>query len=118
MKTFLSIIFLFLFTTQDDFTFTNGNQKVVLKIDNGSSNLTWGKKSLLTLKVENIATEKMSMSAPGLRIIGSENPKEEIHLEITPERNVVKKDTLHLHFRFRDKANNSIYHAFKILIRG
>ena len=117
MKTFLSILFLLVLTIQDDFTFTNDNQKVVLKIDNGSSHLTWGKKSILTLKVENIATEKMSMSAPGLRIIRSDNPKEEINLEITPERNVVKKDTLNLHFRFRDKANNSIYHVFKILIR-
>ena len=116
MKTFLSIIFLLVYTIQDDFTFTNENQKVVLKIDNGSRNLTWGNKSILNLKVENIETQKMSMSAPGIRFIKSANPKEEITLEITPEKNVVGKDTLNLNVGFRDKENNITRHVFKILI--
>ncbi|MFC7773059.1 hypothetical protein [Flavobacterium sp. GCM10027622] len=116
MKTLFSILFLFLFTVQDNFTFTSENQKVTLKIDGGTRHLTWGKKSVLTLKVANIETEKMSVSAPGIRIIKSANPKEEINLEITPEKSAVVKDTLKLNFRFRNQANNFIYHFFKIAI--
>ena len=116
MKVLLSSILLILFAIQDDFTFVNENQKVVLKIDNGVRTLTWGKKSILNLKVENIDTEKMNMSAVGIRFSKSKNPKEEVTLEVVPEREAMENDTLNLHVGFQDKNNEYIHHKFVILI--
>ncbi|OYU82857.1 MAG: hypothetical protein CFE24_13885 [Flavobacterium sp. BFFFF2] len=116
MKVLLSSILLILFAIQDDFTFVNENQKVVLKIDNGVRTLTWGKKSILNLKIENIDLQKMTMSAPGIRFIKSKNPTEEVKLEVTPDREVTEKDTLNLHVGFRNKNNEYIHHRFSIVI--
>lgn len=117
MKIILTSIFLFFFVLQDDFTFVSENQKVVLKIDNGVRTLTWGKKSILLLTVENIDPKTMSMSAPGIKFTTSKNPKEEVALEIFPEREVMKNDTLNLHVGFRDKHNEYQHHKFAILIK-
>lgn len=116
MKVLLSSILLILFAVQDDFTFVSENQKVVLKIDNGIRTVAWGKKSVLNLKVENIDTEKMTMSAPGIRFVKSKNPKEEVTLEVIPEREVIENDTLNLHVGFRGRNNEYIHHKFSILI--
>jgi hypothetical protein len=116
MKVLFSSILLILLALQDNFTFVNENQKVVLKIDNGIRTLVWGKKSVLNLKVENIDTEKMTMSAPGISFIKSRNPKEEVTLEVVPEREVIENDTLNLHVGFRNKNNEYIHHKFAILI--
>lgn len=116
MKLLLLSIFLVLFATQDDFTFVNENQKVVLKINNGTKTLAWGRKAVLNFKVENIDTKKMTMSAPGIRFIKSNNPKEEVNLEVIPQREVIENDTLNLHMGFRDKNNEYINHKFSILI--
>jgi hypothetical protein len=116
MKILLSSIFLILLAVQDDFTFVSENQKVVLKIDNGVRTVAWGRKSVLNLKIENIDTEKMTMSAPGIRFIKSKNPKEEVTLEVIPEREVIENDTLNLHVGFRDKNNEYVHHKFAILI--
>lgn len=116
MKVLLTSIFLILFAVQDDFTFVSENQKVVLKIDNGARTVAWGKKSVLNLKVENIDTEKMTMSAPGIRFAKSKNPKAEVTLEVIPERHVMENDTLNLHIGFRDKNNEYVHHKFAILI--
>jgi len=116
MKILLPTIFFFLIAVQDDFTFTSRNQKVVLRIDNGNKTLVWGKKSILNIKVENIDTQKMSMSAPGIRFVKSNNPKEEINLEIMPEKDVIENDTLNLFIGFKDKNNEYIDHRFAIFI--
>lgn len=116
MKVLLSSILLILFAVQDDFTFVNENQKIVLKIDNGVRTISWGKKSVLNLKVENIDIKKMTMSAPGIRFINSKNPKEELTLEVIPQRENIENDTLNLNVGFRNKNNEYIHHKFAILI--
>lgn len=117
MKLFLSIIFLAIFTIQDDFTFVKNNQKIVLKVDDGKRNLTWEQKSILHLKIENIDPQKLNMSAPGIRFIKSDNPKEEINLEITPKRDLIENDTLNLNVGFKNSNNDYIHHRFVILIK-
>lgn len=104
------------FAVQDDFTFVHENQKIVLKINNGARTVVWGKKSILHLKVENIDPQKMTMSAPGIRLIKSKNPKEEITLEVIPRREVIENDTLALHIMFQDQKNDYVHHKFAIPI--
>ena len=118
MKIFFSILALVIFATQDDFTFISNNRKVVLKIDEGRRNLRWGKKSILNLTLENISPQRLTMSAPGIRFIKSDNSNDEVNLEITPEKGIIENDTLILNIGFRDNNNeNYISHRFVILIR-
>ncbi|MEM0544073.1 hypothetical protein WFZ85_15895 [Flavobacterium sp. j3] len=116
MKGILSIVFLSLLIVQDNFTFTNENQKVILSIDNNAKTLTWEKNSIIKLRVENIDTKKMTMSAKGIMFMKSDKPTEEVNLSITPKRESFQNDTLNLHIGFKNEKNEFIHHKFLILI--
>ena len=119
MKLMSIIMFLFisLLPQKDEFTFENGNQKIILKIDNGTKNLKWGKTSKLILQLENIEPQKLSVSAPGIKPIRSEKNINELKLEITPEKRLFESDSLSLHVGYKDETDNYIHHAFLILIK-
>lgn len=117
MKLILSLLLFTILTAQESFTFIKGNQKIVLKVDDGSKNLIWGKKSILSLILENIDHQKMSMSAPGIKMIKSQNSKI-INLEITPDKRIIEKDTLILNIGFKDANKNFFHHHFSIIIKN
>ena len=113
----MMFLFIFLFPQKDKFTFENGNQKIILKIDNRTKYLNWGKTSRLTLKLENIKPQKISMSAPGIIPISSKKNINEVKLEITPDKNLLESDTLKLNVGYMDETKKYIHHAFLILIK-
>jgi hypothetical protein len=119
MKLMNMIVFLFiiLLPQKDEFTFENGNQKIILKIDNGAKSLKWGKTSRLILQLENIELQKLSVSAPGIKPIRSKKSINELKLEITPEKRLFESDSLSLNVGYKDETDNYILHAFLILIK-
>jgi hypothetical protein len=119
MKLMNIIMFLFitLLPQKDEFTFKNGNQKIILKIDKGAKNLKWGKTSTLILQLENIQPQKLSVSAPGIKPIKSEQNINELKFEINPEKILFESDSLNLHVGYKDETDNYIHHAFLILIK-
>jgi hypothetical protein len=120
MKLSYMILFLVivLLPQKDEFTFENGNQKIILKIDNGTRNLNWGKTSRLTLQLKNIESQKISMSAPSIKQIKTGENKNEVNLEITPDKELFESDSLNLNVGYKDETNNYIHHKFSILIEN
>ena len=122
-KVYLILILSFLIVSwniiQDNsFVFQKESQKLVLKIENGMNYIKWNTKTRFTIKTENINPEKLTLSAPGLRIIkpATELTKEstwEILAEKTPDKN----DTLKLFITGRDLKDSVWSHQFKILIK-
>jgi hypothetical protein len=117
MKLMIMFLFIIILPQKDEFTFENGNQKIILKIDNGTKNLKWGKTSRLILQLENIEPQKLSVSAPGIKPIKSGKNINELKLEITPEKSLFESDSLSLNVGYKDGAENYIHHAFLILIK-
>lgn len=73
----------------DNFIFQKGNQKVTLEIEDGVQFLKWNKKTKITIKTENIDNRKLSLSAPGLRLLnGATDDKNESTWEINAEKNM------------------------------
>ena len=118
MKLLFTIVFSILpFLQQtDSFVFKNGNQKIVLKIDNGNRNLSWGKTSVLNLSLKNINPSKLNMSAPGIRYLKSKRDNE-VNLEITPTKDIFKNDSLNLHVGYEDENKSYVHHKFTVLIK-
>ncbi|WP_281310231.1 hypothetical protein [Flavobacterium flavigenum] len=113
----IMLLFVILLPQKDEFIFKNGNQKIILKVDNGTKNLIWGKTSKLILQFENIEVQKLSVSAPGIKPIKNEKNINELKLEITPEKELFESDSLSLNVGYKDESNNYIHHAFLILIK-
>lgn len=103
---------------QDDrFIFQKGNQKLEIKLSNGTRYLKWNEQINLRLTTVNIDPRKLTLSAPGLRLVkGATEIDTESIWEIKPERKYIKNDTLKLFVSGRD-SNDSIWnHKFKIPI--
>lgn len=116
--TFLFSIFLLLsWTQQDDFEFQKGNQKMKLELETGKRYLKWGEKTKIKISFENIDPQKLSYSAPGIRILRNENTNVSSTLEITPEKNIIKNDTLKIFVSGREENDSIWFHKFKILIK-
>jgi hypothetical protein len=111
------LLFVILLPQKDEFIFENGNQKIILKVDNGAKNLMWGKTSKLILQLKNIEAQKLSVSAPGIKLIRNEKNINELKLEITPEKELFESDSLSLNVGYKDESNNYLHHAFLILIK-
>lgn len=102
----------------DNFIFQKGNQKVTLEIEDGVQFLKWNKKTKITIKTENIDNRKLSLSAPGLRLLnGATDDKNESTWEINAEKKYVKNDTLKLFISGRDLKDSIWSHQFKIVIK-
>jgi len=102
---------------RNNLIFQKENQKVILELENGRTYLKWNEKTKLKLKTENIDNRRLSLSAPGLRILKGANEKNESILEITPERKYIENDTLNLFISCRDIKDSTWTHKFKILIK-
>lgn len=102
----------------DIFIFERGNQKVILKIENGMNFLKWNEISKLTIRTENIPYNKIRVVAPGLRLLkGSNKINSESVWEIIPKKEQVKNDTLKLKFGTYSLKDKFWWHEFKILVK-
>lgn len=110
------ILLLFSYAQQNDFIFSHDNQKIILKIDDGKRNLRWNEMSILNLKLENIDSQKMSFSAPGIKFRKTDK-KNELDLEVTPAKEIFEKDSLNLFLSYKDQKEQFISHKFSIAIK-
>ncbi|MEO4005486.1 hypothetical protein [Flavobacterium sp. CAU 1735] len=100
------------------FLFQKDNQKVVLEIENGAKHFNWDTKTSFTVKTENIDPRKLRLIAPGLRLLkGAHENNTESIWEITPQKALIKNDTLKVFVSVRNKDNSFWTHQFKILIK-
>ncbi|HSD14377.1 MAG TPA: hypothetical protein VLB74_06990 [Flavobacterium sp.] len=121
----LKLLFILIFscigwsTLQNNpFVFQRDNQKVVLEIENGKEYLIGDIKAKLKLKTENINPQKLSLSAPGLRLLlGANDNNNESLWEILPKKQNIKNDTLILSVVGRDLKDSIWVHKFKILVK-
>lgn len=118
-KLLLSLIFaLVIFAEQDDFIFQNGNQKLRLELENKKRYLNWNTKTKIKIHLENIDPQKMAFSAPGLTLLRNENTSTSSTLQITPDKTLIKNDTLKLFVRGTVQEDSIFVHQFKIPIRN
>ena len=115
MKTLLSIILIITFAVQDDFTFTNNKEKIVLKIDDGKKNLTWNTKSMLTLELKNIKKESVMVAGTGIEFVRNSTPNK-INLQITPNKEEFESDKLELDVSYFDNKHKYVTHTFLVLV--
>lgn len=106
-------------TIQDNpFVFEKDNQKVVLEIENGAKHFNWDTKTSFTLKTENIDPRKLRLIAPGLRLLkGANANNNESIWEITPQKALIKNDTLKVFVSVHNKEESFWTYSFKILIK-
>ena len=116
MKILLSIILILTFTVQDDFTFVNKNEKIILKINDGEKNLTWNNKSILTLELKNIKKENVMVAGTEIEFIRNSNPKK-INLQVTPTKELFENDKLELDVSYFDNKHKYVSHTFLLLIK-
>jgi len=117
MKLICTLILLLLaHSQQDDFIFSHDNQKITLKIDDGKRNLKWKEKSILNLKLENIDSQKMSLSAPGI-MFRKTDKKNELDVEVTPTKEIFERDSLNLFVSYKDQKDKFVSHKFSIAIK-
>ena len=116
MKTFLSIILIITFAVQDDFTFVNNKEKIVLKIDDGKKNLTWNNKSILTLELKNIKKETVMVVGTEIEFVRNSNSNK-INLEVTPNKEVFESDKMELDVSYFDNKQKYVSHTFLLLIK-
>jgi hypothetical protein len=119
MKTITILILLFAFCIQNsDFVFVSGNQKITLKVDDDLDHLNWGKTSNLNLELVNIDRQMINLSAPGIRFSRDDNKdsKNEIKLEVRPDKKLMENDTLNLHVSYRSDTT-FVSHIFAIIIK-
>jgi len=115
---FVSIFFLVGWTQQDDLQFQKGNQKMQLELETGKRYLKWGEKTKIKIKFENIDPQKLTYSAPGIRILRNEITNSSSTLEITPEKSIISNDTLKIFVSGREENDSIWFHKFKILIKN
>ena len=116
MKTLLSIILIFTFAVQDDFTFVNNKEKIILKIDDGKKNLTWNIKSDLTLELKNIKKENVMVAGTEIEFVRNSNPNK-ITLKVTPTKELFESDKMELDVSYFDSKHKYISHTFLLLIK-
>lgn len=104
-------------TQEQNFLFQRGNQKITLELLNGLPFLKWDLKTKLKLNFENIDSEKLSFSAPGISILKYEKTKNVTYIEITPKKKIIRNDTLKLLVIGRDSKDSIWFHNFKIPIK-
>src|SRR5688572_10160912 len=110
--------FSFAAMVQDHFVYTNGNQELYIKLDNGSNFLKWSETSTIKLRTRNIDPQNLSMSAPSLRLVkGATDDNPESLWHIKPEKGQIKNDTLKLNILVRDGEISGWRHQFKIVIK-
>ena len=115
----LSLVIVSWNVLQDDsFVFKTESQKLELKIENGMKYIKWNTKTKFTIKTENIDQNKLTIAAPGIRILkpANELTKESIW-EITAEKTPDKKDTINLFLTGRDLEDAVWIHKIKIPIK-
>jgi len=127
MKKYTNILFLMLFTClfvswntfqNNDYTFKRKNQKISLRIENGMNYLRWNEKTKLIVNTKKIDPKKLSLSAPGLRlIVGATDFDSESVWEITTGEKLTNTDTLTLFLSCRDLKDKFWSHQFKIPIK-
>ena len=115
MKTFLSIILIITFAVQDDFTFVNNKEKIILKIDDGKKNLTWNNKSVLTLELKNIKKETVMVVGTEIEFVRNSNPNK-INLEVTPNKELFESDKMELDVSYFDSKHKYVSHTFLLVI--
>ena len=119
----LRLILIFVFigwnTLQDNqFVFQRDNQKIVLEIENGKKYLSFDIKTKLKIKTENINPQKLTLSAPGLKLLKGANANNSESLwEVLPKKQSIKNDTLKLTVASRDLKDSIWVHQFKILVK-
>lgn len=116
IKTLLSIILIITFAVQDDFTFINNEEKIILKIDDGKKNLTWNTKSDLTLELKNIKKENIMIVGTEIEFVRNSNPNK-ITLKVTPTKDLFESDKMDLDVSYFDSKHKYISHTFSLLIK-
>ncbi len=116
MKTLLSIILIITFAVQDDFTFVNNKEKIILKIDDGKKNLSWNTKSSLTLDLKNIKKETVMVVGTEIEFVRNSNPNK-ITLKVTPTKELFESDKMELDVSYFDSKKKYISHTFLLLIK-
>lgn len=102
----------------NDYTFKRKNQKISLRIENGMNYLRWNEKTKLIVNTKKIDPKKLSLSAPGLRlIVGATDFDSESVWEITTGEKLTNTDTLTLFLSCRDLKDKFWSHQFKIPIK-
>ena len=120
---YLLLLSLFWFTIgsrnsqENEFTFQNGKQKIVLSIVSGKDYLQWEEQSVLKLACENIDPKKLSVTAPGLSLLKGADENNESLWQLTPKRELIKSDTLKLKVWVKNTKKSSWKHTFKIVVR-
>lgn len=119
LKIFISLILLSIISAeQDDFIFQNGNQKLRLELENQKRYLKWNTKSKIKIHFENVDPKTMAFSAPGLTLLRDENTNSSSILQITPDKKLIKKDTLKLFVRGSVQEDSVFVHQFNIPIKN
>jgi hypothetical protein len=102
---------------QKEFIFALESEKIILKIDNGKKYLEWNKTSTLNLKTENINIKTLTIITPGITFKKGVARKNELNLEIKPNRKLFGKGTVKFQFAYKSHDETCIPVLFVIPIK-
>jgi len=103
---------------KNDFIFQRGNQKMIIKLENGQSYIKWNVKSKLIIKLENIDPIKLSFAGPGISNLKIENSKEEVQLDILVPKQNKERGILKYFVSGKDSKDSTWTHYFSIQIKN
>lgn len=104
-------------SSSDDLVFSNGKEKIELKILTGENYLEDNKVNDIKVILKNINPKTMSFSGYGIKYSKDKTKyKNQVLLEIEPNKTVMKSDTLKIIVSYK-KEQNITYHEFKIPVK-
>jgi hypothetical protein len=96
---------------RNNYLFENGNQKLILKVDDGNDNLHLDKKSVMNLKLYKINLDDLSLLGP---ITANVISKKEIELFVTPTNKNAKDGFIKIKVEFKGENKKRVIHTFII----
>lgn len=96
---------------ESNYAFENGDQKLVLKIDNEQKNLQLDKKSTMILTLSNISIDGLTLQGP---ITAHATKENELEIYIKPTNKNIKKNTAKIKVGFINRNEQKIWHTFSI----
>lgn len=99
-----------------DYHYANGNQKATIEVQSEDNFLKTDRATKVLLKLENIAPETITVSAPNMKMLMKENTENSIMLEITAKSEFVENGTFPMHIS--GKTNGEFWsHKFVIAVK-
>lgn len=99
-----------------DYQYVNGNQKATIEVQSEDNSLKTDIATKVLLKLENIAPETITISAPNMKMLMKENTENSMMLEITAKTEFVENGTFPIHIS--GKTNGEFWsHKFVISVK-